>query len=223
MVKSNCLVDIMNGVLDEPRPRIFKAAIEEFAKRSYDGARTRVIAEKAGVNHAAISYYFGGKNGLYMEIIKELTDFIELRNIPFIEREKKVCNDAIKAKSLFLDILMEKVATDETLADLWPCLLLMITHEEIGERTEAYEILFEKIFKPTLELLSRLLKVISEGTLTDEDACIYAHMMFGQIHIFNYSRTGFKRVANWKNFSEEEILKLRKKFEFMLNKIFKKQ
>ena len=44
---------------------IVQAAAELFSARGYDGASTRDIAEKAGVNVALINRYFGSKAGLF--------------------------------------------------------------------------------------------------------------------------------------------------------------
>src|SRR5271169_4532433 len=50
---------------EEARQRLVQSAIEVFGAYGFDGASTRILAEKAGVNLAAIPYYFGGKEGLY--------------------------------------------------------------------------------------------------------------------------------------------------------------
>jgi AcrR family transcriptional regulator len=47
------------------RARLLAAALDEFAAKGYAGARVRGIAERAGVNKQLITYYFGGKRGLY--------------------------------------------------------------------------------------------------------------------------------------------------------------
>jgi TetR/AcrR family transcriptional regulator len=51
------------------RQRILDAALAEFAGKGYAGARVREIAQRAAVNTQLISYYFGGKEGLYNEVI----------------------------------------------------------------------------------------------------------------------------------------------------------
>jgi AcrR family transcriptional regulator len=51
------------------RERILDAALTEFAAKGYAGARVREIARRAGVNTQLISYYFGGKEGLYNELV----------------------------------------------------------------------------------------------------------------------------------------------------------
>lgn len=53
----------------QSRQRILAAALAEFADKGYAGARVREIARRAGVNTQLISYYFGGKDGLYKELV----------------------------------------------------------------------------------------------------------------------------------------------------------
>ncbi|HEX8519564.1 MAG TPA: TetR family transcriptional regulator [Pseudonocardia sp.] len=50
------------------REVILDAALAEFGEHGYTGARTSGIAERAGVNQQLISYYFGGKAGLYRAV-----------------------------------------------------------------------------------------------------------------------------------------------------------
>jgi len=47
------------------RDRILEAALEVFAERGFDGARTRDIAERADANLGLLTYYFGGKEPLW--------------------------------------------------------------------------------------------------------------------------------------------------------------
>ena len=44
--------------------RLIEAGIDVFGEHSYEAATTRMIAKKAGVNIAAIPYYFNGKEDL---------------------------------------------------------------------------------------------------------------------------------------------------------------
>jgi AcrR family transcriptional regulator len=52
-------------VRDGARERILVAALEVFAERGFDGARTRDIAERAGANLGLIKYYFEDKQRLW--------------------------------------------------------------------------------------------------------------------------------------------------------------
>jgi TetR/AcrR family transcriptional regulator len=53
---------------ERTKARILEAATAEFAAHGYAGARVSEIAARAGANKQLISYYFGGKEGLYREI-----------------------------------------------------------------------------------------------------------------------------------------------------------
>lgn len=53
---------------ERTRARILEAAAAEFGAKGYAAARVGGIAERAGVNKQLISYYFGGKEGLYREL-----------------------------------------------------------------------------------------------------------------------------------------------------------
>jgi AcrR family transcriptional regulator len=50
---------------ERTRARILDAAKVEFGTKGFAGARVSDIADRAGVNKQLISYYFGGKEGLY--------------------------------------------------------------------------------------------------------------------------------------------------------------
>lgn len=49
----------------ESRERLLTAALDEFSAHGYAGARVSAIADRAGLNAQLITYYFGGKEGLY--------------------------------------------------------------------------------------------------------------------------------------------------------------
>ena len=55
--------------LESPQARILDATRKLFAEKGFEGASTREIAERAGVNQAMIHYYFGNKKELYKRII----------------------------------------------------------------------------------------------------------------------------------------------------------
>lgn len=50
---------------------ILKAAEEEFLAKGFDGARTTSIAERAGVTHALLHYYFRTKKQLFERILED--------------------------------------------------------------------------------------------------------------------------------------------------------
>src|SRR5690348_12945644 len=55
---------------ERTRAAILAAATVEFTSRGLDGARVDAIAERSGVNKRMIYHYFGGKEGLYVEVLE---------------------------------------------------------------------------------------------------------------------------------------------------------
>lgn len=55
---------------DNPRERLLEAAGEIFAAKGFKGATVREIIDRAGVNIAAVNYYFRDKERLYIETVK---------------------------------------------------------------------------------------------------------------------------------------------------------
>jgi TetR/AcrR family transcriptional regulator len=53
------------------RERLLNSAIDIFTERGYAAATVREIVETAGVTKPVLYYYFGSKEGLYLEIMKE--------------------------------------------------------------------------------------------------------------------------------------------------------
>ncbi|WP_366658292.1 TetR family transcriptional regulator [Fodinicurvata sp. EGI_FJ10296] len=58
---------------------ILDAAEAIFADRGFDGASTRPIADRAGVNLALIHYYFGNKEKLFNAVFERRSDAINAR------------------------------------------------------------------------------------------------------------------------------------------------
>ncbi len=66
----------------DKRGAILEAAEKLFSELGYEGASTRQIAKEAGANMAMINYYFGSKEGVFMEIMSQrIQDFKEQLNI----------------------------------------------------------------------------------------------------------------------------------------------
>jgi AcrR family transcriptional regulator len=55
----------------DARQKIIAVATKLFGEKGLDGTSTRDIAKASGLNISLISYYFGGKTGLYKTIIYE--------------------------------------------------------------------------------------------------------------------------------------------------------
>ncbi|MDH3746330.1 MAG: TetR/AcrR family transcriptional regulator [Acidobacteriota bacterium] len=66
-------MDAATQIRDPERSRkvLKQVGREVFAEYGFEGARTREIGARAALNKAMISYHFGGKQGLFTEILLE--------------------------------------------------------------------------------------------------------------------------------------------------------
>lgn len=59
---------------EDSHERLLQAAIHVFTERGYEDASIRAICKRAGLNVAMVRYHFGGKRGLYDEVIRFVVD-----------------------------------------------------------------------------------------------------------------------------------------------------
>ncbi|WP_214326381.1 TetR/AcrR family transcriptional regulator [Nonomuraea sediminis] len=87
---------------ERTKARILQAAVTEFAAKGFAGARVSEIADRAGVNKQLISYYFGGKEGLY----RALTSQWQSEESVFADRSTslgKLAAGYVRASSAYRD------------------------------------------------------------------------------------------------------------------------
>lgn len=65
----------------ETRERIIQGAAQVFAKKGYDGATTREIAQAAGVNEVTIFRHFGNKKNLFLAMISQRSPLRSVKEV----------------------------------------------------------------------------------------------------------------------------------------------
>ena len=61
---------IKNNLESEPRQQILDAALKLFAQKGYAATTVREIVDTVGITAPSLYYYFGNKEGLYMELMQ---------------------------------------------------------------------------------------------------------------------------------------------------------
>lgn len=92
---------------------ILEAAGRVFAERGFSDATSKEICERAGVNSAAVNYYFGGKEKLYAEVLQEAhRQVLSLEDINEIIDSDAPPEDKLRA---FFTRLLQTATAAETL------------------------------------------------------------------------------------------------------------
>lgn len=106
---------------ESTRDALMNAATELFAARGFDGTKVDQIADTAGANKALISYHFGGKQGLYNEILAD--SFTEAgRRFRAIEESDAPADERLR----------EFIQTFADLATVRPALPTMVLREVLS-------------------------------------------------------------------------------------------
>ncbi len=222
MTETNYVRRLMEGPCDDPKARIIAAAIEEVAHRSIEGARTREIARIAGVNLAAINYYFGSKDALYLELVREIAEMIYAFHTDHFARAHEIFEkkDAKAAKALLLDLMFSYIG--ESSRNLLFSNITLIVYKEEMFPGKAFDILYQTAFKKITETNVRLVETASEGRITGERASLLTSMLFGQVRIFRSCMTGIMRFNKWKQIGPAEKERIRAVFAENIEKILKR-
>jgi AcrR family transcriptional regulator len=104
----------------DKRTDILRAAEMLFAEFGFEGASTRQIAKESGANMAMINYYFGSKEGVFLEIMEDrISGFKTQLNIIDEEkisaREKLLKVVEIYATRIFSNVCFHKMMHRELL------------------------------------------------------------------------------------------------------------
>lgn len=132
----------------DSRTRLLEAAIPLFAGKGFAGVSIRDVAKAAGVNSALVSYYFGGKEGLYREILESHFSHIVQKVMTAIGQE---ADPAARIERLVLTI----VAVHHELP-----FLLSFLHSELTTPTACLEGVVKKHIEQLYLFITRN---ISEG------------------------------------------------------------
>lgn len=129
------------------RAALVATATPLFAEKGYNGVSVRALATASGVNLSMISYYFGGKEGLYAAVLNE--QFTTLKRVAEI---KTMEADPLRKFELYVRATVARYRKN-------PYLLRFYT-SELTNPTPC----FETIVKPAIKgVVQILLETFSEG------------------------------------------------------------
>jgi AcrR family transcriptional regulator len=195
--------------VNETRERLLRTAILAFGQRDYDGVGTREIVQAAGVNIAAISYHFGGKQGLYLATVEYLAEQLyqqlsdhQIQVAQAIEaQDKPACADQLCD---FLGTFLELLLSSD-LGESAPGIIF----REMHQPSDAYEILYQKLLQPIHTTLTRLVSCYRGEKQQSQSAIFLAHALLGQTVIFRISRTTLLKRLGKSTYSCSDIVRLK--------------
>lgn len=96
-------------ILPEAHARILAAAERLFAEHGYDGTTMRHITREAGVNLAAVNYYLGDKESLYLEVLRRPLRSLNRRRLADLAEAEREAGAAPAPLPRLIEILAAPV------------------------------------------------------------------------------------------------------------------
>lgn len=158
---------------DTVRDELLDAAGEIFAEKGFKPATVREICQRAGANLAAVNYYFGDKERLYIEAVKHARRLRE-RQQPL--PAWSVNTPPAEKLRIFVTTLVRRIVGTDGAP--WQLRLLI---REIMEPTKACEELVQEAFRPDFQLLLGILNDLTDNTLPPHRLQQLGFSLIGQI------------------------------------------
>jgi AcrR family transcriptional regulator len=141
--------NLNNRLMIDRREQLLDAAEELFAEHGYEGTSTRMLAKKAGVNVAMVSYYFGSKEKLFEALVEDRAGILREK---LLELQDDSISPVIKIE-MVIDYYVDKIFSNRRFH--------LILHREITlqQRSGLNDAILNILFKNRKEVA----KIIKDG------------------------------------------------------------
>jgi AcrR family transcriptional regulator len=172
--------------------RLLNVAEALFAQKGYDAVSIREITAAAHCNLAAVNYHFGNKQKLYLEVFRT-------RWVPRAKRlqeyfrkslaSKEYPTAAAVAKSLAQAFLVGPLSDEERQSHH------QLMARELGQPTEALELVANQVMRPFFKELADMLRPVMPDGLGEERLILNILSIFAMVLYFNFARVAISRIT----------------------------
>lgn len=186
---------------EQAKNQLIQAAIAQFGEHGMH-ATTRDIAAQAGQNIAAITYYFGSKEALYLACARWIAHFIYQHFQHIIQAQTPPDTDS-KGNDVVRHIIHDACRTmahlmtmDDTL-----CLSKFVSREQLSP-TQANAILHEHMITPMHEHFTQLIACYTGRPASDTETILHVHALVGSILGFRLAQETILMRCGWHHFND---------------------
>jgi TetR/AcrR family transcriptional regulator, regulator of cefoperazone and chloramphenicol sensitivity len=180
---------------------LIAAALPIFGQRGLEGAATREIAKAAGKPMSAITYHFGGKDGLYLACAQHISDtiggFIGVALADATSAAPTPAEARDQLKMLF-SAMINEIIRDETAE-----FARFIVREQ-QEPTAAFDIIYSGMMGRVMNRMVELLSCVAGGRMSDLEIRVRALALMGQVMAFRVARATTLRLTGWSDVGDVE-------------------
>jgi AcrR family transcriptional regulator len=186
--------------IDTTRERIAEAAGEIFAERGFDATTVRDICQRAGANVAAVNYYFGDKQRLYVDVVVRAHRWrMEQARLP----EWSDDTPAETKLADFIATFFRRVLTGPD--DTWHTKLVM---REMANPTAACAELVQSSIRPQFEILLAILRELLPADVSAPKLRLTAFSIVGQCLFYHFADPVVRNLLTTDEYSELNVAML---------------
>jgi AcrR family transcriptional regulator len=177
----------------DTRALILQAALEAFTEKGFDGASTREIASRVGVNHGLIPYYFGSKEKLWKAAVD--LAFADMQAGIDASLAEPAISDARERVRRMVHAHVHFVARRPE--------FVRLMYEEGKRRGRRMRWLVDRYVKPQYDAVASLLE--QAGVATDVAPIHFFYVLAGSTGLIFHQAEECKRVSGVDPFDPEVV------------------
>lgn len=186
--------------MDGVREKILNAAGREFAEHGYKSTTIRRICRAADVNVAAVNYYFGDKQRLYLETVQQAHCRLS-EQFPVVPQLDESPPE-VKLHGFIQAMLIRMIGGKAT---PWEQRLML---REVLHPTSACRDLVEQYFRPLLQMLLHIIAELVPDETSESQRDQFAFSIFGQCLFYRIAGDAIEMLRRDSSSSELSIEKL---------------
>ena len=198
---------------DKSKQRILESATKLFAQKGYDGVGIREICKDANANICMISYFWGGKEGLYQGIIENLVEKQTELAKQFIDFDVEPNTLTKKEQIDLLHTIFEKMITFAYSGNVSKYVIRLLLAEQHDKRVE--------ITSPLLRYIRKLLASIFEKDNNDEEIVYKFLFIISQLNAAMVMPRFSLGQLNKKSFDERDVQIIKNNMKLYINTLIK--
>jgi AcrR family transcriptional regulator len=172
----------------ETRKRLLEAAAEVFDTEGFRGATVRQICQRAGANVAAIHYHFGGKEELYVELLRELGRRAYERYPPTLGLSAQPSQE--ERLFGFVHAFLLRVLADDGFARHG-----RVLSREMIDPSPAIEMVVDEFIRPSFDYLRGIVRALASPELDERAVRLAARSIVAQCAFYHHARSLIERLS----------------------------
>jgi AcrR family transcriptional regulator len=188
------------STFDTTRDRIIEAAGEIFAEKGFDATTVRDICQQAEANVAAVNYYFGDKQRLYVEAVVRAHRWrMERARLP----EWSIDTPPERKLADFIATFIRRIRTGPE--NTWHTRLIM---REMTSPHEACVELVQSSIRPQFEILQGILRELLPKETSEEKLHLTAFSIVGQCLFYHFADPVIRNLVTGEEYADYGVEKL---------------